>query len=111
MPTLSVTNKFKKSTVNTSYRSRIAAQNLLEGDEFVMRGEPNIFVTKITRNETKGTITVTFTNGMKRKYTWNRKAVIMETPDRHLFRRNSLRRQGYPNYFVVAESAGTSAWF
>lgn len=93
-----VNNKF--DTLN-AWRSKVAAQNLMEGDEFIMRGEPNIFVEKVHRNETKGTVLVTFSNGMKRKYTWNRKASIVETPNRHAYRRNSLRRNGYPNYFTV----------
>ena len=79
-------------------RSYIAAQNLMEGDEFVMRGEPNTFVQTIRRNEDKGTVNVTFDNGMKRKYSWGHKALILETADRNAFRRNSLRRNGYPNY-------------
>ena len=83
----------------TGYRSRIAARNLMEGDEFIMAGEPNIYVTKIVRNEAKGTIQVTFTNDMKRKYKWSAFAVISETPQRHLYRRNQLRRNGYMNYF------------
>lgn len=91
-----------KNRSNLSWRSKIAAQNLMEGDEFVMHGEPNIFVTKVNRNEAKGTVIVTFSNGMKRKYTWDRKATILETPNRNRFRRNSLRRNGYPNYLTVA---------
>jgi len=83
-------------------RSYIAAQNLMEGDEFVMRGEPNTFVQTIRRNEDKGTVNVTFDNGMKRRYDWGNKALIIETPQRHSFRRNSLRRQGYPNYNDIA---------
>jgi hypothetical protein len=41
---------------------------------------------------------VTFDNGMKRKYSWGHKALILETAERNSFRRNSLRRNGYPNY-------------
>lgn len=85
---------------NKTRRSRVAAQNLMEGDEFVMRGEPNIFVEKIRRNEDLGFVTVTFSNGMKRKYSWGYKALIIETPSRHSFRRNTLRRAGYPNYYA-----------
>lgn len=86
---------------NSRNRSRIAAQNLMEGDEFVMAGEPNIFVEKIRRNEDNGTVFVTFSNGMKRKYTWGSKALIIETPVRNAYRRNSLRRNGYQNYYDV----------
>ena len=74
-------------------RSWIAAQNIMEGDEFVMHGEPNIFVEKVRRNEDNGTVTVTFSNNMKRKYSWGRKALIIETAARHAYRRNSLRRK------------------
>ncbi len=84
--------------MNKTRRSRVAAQNLMEGDEFVMHGEPNIFIEKIVRNEDNGTVTVTFDNGMKRKYSWGHKALILETAERNSFRRNSLRRNGYPNY-------------
>lgn len=84
---------------NKARRSRVAAQNLMEGDEFIMHGEPNIFVDRVSRNEDKGTVLVTFSNGMKRKYSWGYKALIVETPSRHSFRRNTLRRAGYPNYY------------
>jgi hypothetical protein len=90
-------------------RSWIAAQNIMEGDEFVMHGEPNIFVEKVRRNEDNGTVTVTFSNGMKRKYSWGRKALIIETAARHAYRRNSLRRNGYPNYFDVLEEQFATA--
>ena len=90
-------------------RSWIAAQNIMEGDEFVMHGEPNIFVEKVRRNEDNGTVTVTFSNGMKRKYSWGRKALIIETAARHAYRRNSLRRNGYPNYFDVLEEQFAAA--
>lgn len=82
------------------WRSHIASQNLMEGDEFIMRGEPNILVEKIRRNEGKGTVIVTFSNGMKRKYEWNARVSIVETKYRNLFRRNSLRRRGYPNFYL-----------
>ena len=90
-------------------RSWIAAQNIMEGDEFVMHGEPNIFVEKVRRNEDNGTVTVTFSNNMKRKYSWGRKALIIETAARHAYRRNSLRRTGYPNYFDVLEEQFAAA--
>jgi hypothetical protein len=93
MPTMT-----KKDT-KTAYRSRIAAQNIMEGDEFILRGEPNIMIDSIRRNEEKGTVLVTFEGGTKRKFAWNDKVSIVETPERNLFRRNSLRKQGYPNYF------------
>ena len=44
----------------TASRSYIAVQNFMEGDEFVMRGEPNIFVEKIVRNEKAGSVKVVF---------------------------------------------------
>lgn len=93
MPTMT-----KKDTPN-AYRSRIAAQNIMEGDQFILRGEPNILVDSVKRNEDKGTVIVTFEGGEKRKFGWNAKVSIVETPERNLFRRNSLRRNGYPNYF------------
>ena len=79
-------------------RSRIASQNLMEGDEFLLRGEPSLFVQSIRRNEDKGTVSVTFDNGTKRRFAWGDKVSIRETPERHSFRRNSLRRNDYPNY-------------
>jgi len=81
-------------------RSRIAAQNLMEGDEFLMRGAPNIRVVRISRSELCS-VTVTFDNGTKRKFEWDDRVSIAETPDRHRYRRNSLRRNGYKNYLVV----------
>jgi len=112
MPTNSKRQNTVTRTVRTKksegYRSYIASQNLMEGDEFVMRGEPNIFVESIRRNETKGTVSVTFTNGMKRKYTWGRKALIIETDARHSYRRNSLRRNGYQNYNKVCAARATA---
>ena len=79
-------------------RSRIASQNLMEGDEFLLRGEPSLFVQAIRRNEDKGTVNVTFDNGTRRKFVWGQKVSITETPERHAYRRNSLRRNDYPNY-------------
>ena len=99
MPTLTVSKNRKTDTPNF-YRSAVAAQNLMEGDQFIMRGEPNIFVEKIVRNEDLGTVRVTFDNGMKRSYIWSKKAIIVETPARHLYRRNTLRRNGYQNYLT-----------
>jgi hypothetical protein len=96
MPTMT-----KKDT-KTAYRSRISAQNIMEGDQFILRGEPNIFVEKVTRNEDAGVVTVSFDDGTKRRFDWNDKISIVETPERNLFRRNSLRRNGYPNYFDYA---------
>jgi hypothetical protein len=52
---------------------------------------------------------VTFSNNMKRKYSWGRKALIIETAARHAYRRNSLRRNGYPNYFDVLEEQFAAA--
>jgi hypothetical protein len=87
----------------TASRSYIAVQNFMEGDEFVMRGEPNIFVEKIVRNEKAGSVKVVFCNGMIRKYTWSARALIIDTPTRNSYRRNSLRRNGYQNYLNVLE--------
>ena len=89
--------------VKIKTRSRIAVQNIMEGDEFLMRGEPSLFVSKITRNEQKNTVTVSFDNGTRRRYTWGAKVSINETRERNAYRRNSLRRNGYPNYFDVLE--------
>lgn len=87
--------------VRLSTRSRIASQNLMEGDEFLLRGEPSLFVQEIRRNEDKGTVRVTFDNGSVRKFVWDQKVSINETPVRHSYRRNSLRRNDYPNYLEV----------
>lgn len=88
--------------VRIQNRSRIAAQNLLEGDEFLLRGEPSLQVDSIRRNEDKATVRVSFTNGTTRKFVWGQKVSVAETPERHSFRRNSLRRQDYPNYNEIA---------
>lgn len=102
------TRTLTKSDTANGVRSHISAQNLMEGDEFVMRGEPNIFVESVRRNEEKGTVSVTFSNGMKRRYEWNSKALIMEYPERHAYRRNSLRRNGYKNYLKVLAARATA---
>lgn len=92
--------------VRIQNRSRVASQNLMEGDEFLLRGEPSLFVESIRRNEDKGTVNVTFDNGTRRKFVWGQKVSIAETPARNSYRRNSLRRQDYPNYLeVIAEFA------
>lgn len=92
--------------VRIQNRSRIASQNLMEGDEFLLRGEPSLFVESIRRNEDKGTVNVTFDNGTRRKFVWDQKVSIVETPARNSYRRNSLRRNDYPNYLeVVSEDA------
>ena len=89
------------ANADLAYRSKIQAQNFMVGDEFVMYNESNIYVTKVTRNEDLATVRVTFSNGMRRKYIWGRFAMIMETRSRNLYRRNSLRRNGYrPNYLL-----------
>jgi hypothetical protein len=86
-------------------RSRIAAQNLMEGDECLRRGAPSVRVTRITRSESdfygEGSVTVRFDDGSKRTFVWDERVSIVETPDRHRYRRNSLRRNGYKNYLVV----------
>lgn len=88
--------------VRIQNRSRVAAQNLMEGDEFLLRGEPSLEVDSIRRSEKNGTVRVSFTNGTTRKFEWGQKVSIAETAERHSFRRNSLRRQGYPNYNEIA---------
>lgn len=94
-----------KRDSKTSYRSRIAAQNLMEGDTFIMRGEPNLQVFSVRRNEKNGTIKVTLSDESNRTFDWNDKVSIVETPARHSFRRNSLRRNGYPNYLNYIANA------
>ena len=92
-------------------RSRIAAQNLMEGDECLRRGEPSVRVTRIVRDEYiygDGTVTVSFDNGTKQKYEWNERVSIAETPDRHRYRRNSLRRNDYRNYLTVCKTRAAS---
>lgn len=85
-------------------RSRISAQNLMEGDECLLRGGVSLYVHEISRNEAKGTVKVFFDDGNRWNLTWDQKVSIRETPERHAYRRNSLRRNGYPNY--LAEVAG-----
>ena len=91
--------------VRIENRSRIASQNLMEGDECLMRGAPSIRVQSIRRSEANRTVTVTFDNGTKRKFEWDERVSIVETSERHLYRRNSLRRRGYPNYLKVTNKA------
>ena len=99
--------------VKIKTRSRIAAQNLMEGDECLRRGEPSMRVTRIVRNECLygdgGTVTVSFDNGTKQRYEWNDRVSITETPDRHQYRRNSLRRNGYRNYLTVCKTRAASS--
>jgi len=89
--------------VKVRNRSRIAAQNLMEGDECLRRGEPSVRVVRIQRTETafSGTVKVTYDNGKTQRYDWDERVSIAETPERHRYRRNSLRRNGYQNYLVV----------
>lgn len=94
MPTMTVNGP----NVRIKNRSRIAAQNIMEGDEFLLRGQPSLIVDSITRNEDKGFVKVTFEGGETRRFAWNSKVSIKETAERNAFRRNSLRRYGYPNY-------------
>lgn len=90
--------------VRIQNRSRIAAQNLMEGDECLMRGAPSIRVESIRRNEYRS-VSVTFDNGTKRRFEWDERVSIAETWQRNLYRRNSLRRRGYPNYLKVTTNA------
>jgi len=67
---------------------------------------PNVKIknrSRISRNEAKNTVTITFDDGTRRRYTWGAKVSIKETSERNAYRRNSLRRNGYPNYFEVLE--------
>jgi len=89
-------------------RSRIASQNLMEGDEFLMRGAPNLRVVRISRSELD-CVTVTFDNGTKRKFEWNERVSIAETPERHRYCRTSLRRNGYPNYLTVCKTRAVAS--
>lgn len=98
--------------VRIKNRSRIAAQNLMEGDECLRRGEPSVRVTRIVRDEYiygDGTVTVSFNDGTKQKYEWNERVSIAETPERHSYRRNSLRRNGYRNYLTVCKVRAVAA--
>ena len=100
MPATMTTNG---RNVKIANRTRIAAQNMLEGDEFLLRGEPSLFVESISRNENKGTIRVRFECGEIRTFDWNQKVSIKEKSDhRASFRRNTLRRAGYPNYYTYS---------
>ena len=86
-----------------SNRIRVAAQNMLEGDEFLLRGEPSLFVESIARNENKGTVRVRFECGEVRTFEWDQKVSLKEkSAHRAAFRRNTLRRAGYPNYYTYS---------
>ena len=54
-------------------RKRIAAQLIMENDEFLMRGEPSLFVKSIRRNEDRGTVKVSFQSGETRTFDWGQK--------------------------------------
>ena len=100
---MSATMTTNGRNIRIANRVRIAAQNMLEGDEFLLRGEPSLFVESITRNESKGTVRVRFENGETRTFDWNQKVSIKEKSDhRASFRRNTLRRAGYPNYYTYS---------
>lgn len=89
--------------IRINNRIRVAAQNMLEGDEFLLRGEPSLFVESIARNENKGTVRVRFESGEIRTFDWNQKVSLKEKSDhRAAFRRNTLRRAGYPNYYTYS---------
>ena len=84
-------------------RKRIAAQLIMENDEFLMRGEPSLFVKSIRRNETKGTVKVSFDCGETRTFDWGQKISIKgKTTHRESFRKNRLARAGYPNYLTYS---------
>ena len=104
MPTMTTNGR----NVRIKNRSRIAAQNLMEGDEFLMRGAPNIRVVRISRSELDS-VTVTFDDGTKRKFEWDNRVSIVETPERHRYRRNSLRRNGYRNYLTVCKTRAVAS--
>jgi siroheme synthase (precorrin-2 oxidase/ferrochelatase) len=100
MPATMTTNG---RNVKIANRIRIAAQNMLEGDEFLLRGEPSLFIESISRNESRGTVRVRFENGEIRTFDWDQKVSIKEKSDhRASFRRNTLRRAGYPNYYAYS---------
>jgi hypothetical protein len=99
MPTMLTNGR----NIRIQNRIRVAAQNILEGDEFLMRGEPSLFVESITRNENKGTVRVRFENGETRTFAWDQKVSLKEkSAHRAAFRRNTLRRAGYPNYYTYS---------
>jgi hypothetical protein len=99
MPTMLTNGR----NIRIQNRIRVAAQNILEGDEFLMRGEPSLFVETITRNENKGTVRVRFECGETRTFDWDQKVSIKEkSAHRAAFRRNTLRRAGYPNYYTYS---------
>ena len=84
-------------------RKRIAAQLIMENDEFLMRGEPSLFVKSIRRNETKGTVKVSFDCGETRTFDWGQKISIKgKSQHRESFRKNKLARAGYPNYLTYS---------
>lgn len=100
--------------VGRTRTSRIAAQNLMEGDECFLaskahalprpkRGDPreSVRVAHINRDEAMGVISVRFSDRKWVSFDWDERVAIVETPERHLFRRNSLRRNLYPNYMTV----------
>ena len=100
MPATMTTNG---RNVKITNRIRVAAQNMLEGDEFLLRGEPSLFVESITRNEARGTVRVRFENGEIRTFEWDQKVSLKEkSAHRAAFRRNTLRRAGYPNYYTYS---------
>jgi hypothetical protein len=99
MPTMLTNGR----NIRIQNRIRVAAQNILEGDEFLMRGEPSLFVESITRNENKGTVRVRFECGETRTFAWDQKVSLKEkSAHRAAFRRNTLRRAGYPNYYTYS---------
>lgn len=99
MPTMLTNGR----NIRIQNRIRVAAQNILEGDEFLMRGEPSLFVESITRNENKGTVRVRFECGETRTFAWDQKVSLKEkSSHRAAFRRNTLRRAGYPNYYTYS---------
>ncbi len=100
---MSITMTLNGPNVLIPTRTRIVAQNMLETDEFLMRGEPSLFVKSIKRNPTKGTVKVSFDCGEVRTFDWNQKVSIKtKSAHRENFRRNTLRKQGYPNYLTYS---------
>ena len=68
-----------------------------------MRGEPSLFVKSIRRNETKGTVKVSFDCGETRTFDWGQKISIKgKSAHRESFRKNRLARAGYPNYLTYS---------
>jgi hypothetical protein len=76
-------------------RTRVTPQNILPGDEFYMRGEPNATVYSVNPCEDGNTITVLKNNGeaFSRFYSEEKRVSIVEYPHTKA-RRRTLSRNG-----------------